>query len=506
MESGGARVLVVDDERFFREAIRDVLAGAGIACVLAADGSEALELAAGPEVGAVVLDVRLPGMDGIEVLRQLRELRPSLRVVMLSAQTDQDLVLEALRLGATDYLAKPLHDEELVLSVRRALEISQLALRTERLRVHLHHLDQRMAQLNGLATRSPGEQESLRNGTVEAVAEVLGADKTSLMLLDPDGGRLRVVAAHGRKLAVEDFDPVELGQGVAGLALSRAEPLLVEDVARDGRFVPRESDDPYQSRSFAVAPILAGERSLGVLCATDPRHRGPFDADDLALLRILAQHAARLLDVAPAAPAPAGPAAEEISVDGLTVPFGDEHGAEREAELARAVCEAMVAEVEPTRLFDAALAPIAEELEATAALYLRDAATGDLVREGQADRDLEPDRERLPAGRGLTGTVLETGRPVATDTPDADPRFDAEIDTPASGVEGPMLCLPLRFRGKTLGVFRAFPARSGHTSPRTGEVLGAALSAAVRNVLLYRSLVESIEEVARARREARGGA
>ena len=96
-------------------------------------------------------------------------------------------------------------------------------------------------------------------------------------------------------------------------------------------------------------------------------------------------------------------------------------------------------------------------------------------------------------------------RAVATDEPQADPRFDPDVDTPESGEARPLLCLPLVFRAKTLGVLRAFPTTPGRTSPRTGEVVGAALSAAVRNVLLYRSLVESIDEVARARREAGGG-
>jgi hypothetical protein len=92
---------------------------------------------------------------------------------------------------------------------------------------------------------------------------------------------------------------------------------------------------------------------------------------------------------------------------------------------------------------------------------------------------------------------------VATDEPSRDPRFDAQVDTPAAGEIGPFLCLPMRFRGKTLGVFRAFLAPPARTSPRAGEVLTAALSTVVRNVLLYRSLVDSIEEVARARRESR---
>ena len=93
---------------------------------------------------------------------------------------------------------------------------------------------------------------------------------------------------------------------------------------------------------------------------------------------------------------------------------------------------------------------------------------------------------------------------MASADPAADPRFDAAVDTPADGRPGPLLCGALRFRGKVLGVFRAFPEAREAPSPRTGEVLSAALSAAVRNVLLYRSLIESIDEVARARREAQG--
>jgi hypothetical protein len=99
--------------------------------------------------------------------------------------------------------------------------------------------------------------------------------------------------------------------------------------------------------------------------------------------------------------------------------------------------------------------------------------------------------------------VFETGGLVASEAPEEDPRFDPQVDTPADGRPGPLLCGPLRFRGKTLGVFRVFPEASGGASAAAGEVLSAALSAAVRNVLLYRSLVDTIEEVAQARREAR---
>jgi CheY-like chemotaxis protein/GAF domain-containing protein len=485
------KVLVVDDERFFRESIQETLQSAGIECLLASDGTEALASADHPAVGAVVLDVRLPGMDGLEVLRRLRERRPRLPVIMLSAHQDQ----EALRQGAADYLAKPLHEEELVLAVRRALESFGHAATSDRLRERLGALQEGVARLAGLARGGAGAVEELRSALPEVVAQVLDAEKTSLMLLDESGQKLVVAAAVGRTLSPEDFDPVPVGEGVAGLALARREPLLVTELGNDARFAGRKTGERYRSHSFAVAPILAGERALGALCATDTREGGPLDAEDLALLRILAEQAPAWLE--PPAPPPTERA--------IAIEAPAREGAD-EAELARSVCEAVLSEVEPARVLAAALAAAGPALGAEcAALFLRE-ASGELVREAEWSAGGAADRERLAPGKGLTGTALETCRPIVTDEPGRDPRFDPGVDTPASGAAEPFVCLPLRFRGKSLGVFRAFLAEPGRASPRTGEVLGAALSSAVRAALLYRNLAASIEEVARVRREARGGA
>jgi len=297
---------------------------------------------------------------------------------------------------------------------------------------------------------------------------------------------------------------------VAGHVFTRGQGVVVQDAARDGRFRPAP-EGRYASASFAVAPVASGERVLGVLCATDRPGGAAFDEGDLSLLRILASQVGMLLgsvafrspralaavQLAAAADPDAtlpetavGPAPEEL---------------ERDAELARRVCEAVSAEVEPARVLEAALRPIAAALDAApVSLYLRDPELGDLGCESQIDGGRAADRARLPAGRGLTGSVLATGVLIATDAPQDDPRFDAAVDTPEGGAAAPLLCLPVRFRGKNLGVLRAFLPAGAAPSARTGEVLTAAVSAAVRNVFLYRSLVDSIEEVARARREAAG--
>jgi signal transduction protein with GAF and PtsI domain len=163
----------------------------------------------------------------------------------------------------------------------------------------------------------------------------------------------------------------------------------------------------------------------------------------------------------------------------------------------------MTREVEPTRVLGSALRSLAEQLRAEpVSVYLLDAESGALRLESQWAAGGSADRLFVPRAAGLTGTAFESGQPMVCEAPASDPRFDAAADTPESGVAAPLVVLPLRFRGRTLGVFRAFTPDPRLASPRSAEVLAAALSAALRNVLLYRSLVESIEEVARARREA----
>ena len=495
MSGAAHRVLVVDDERFFREAIAEALGEAGIACEAVASGADALRAAArDPRIGVAVLGLAIEG--GLDVLRRLRSERPAIRVIALAAQADEERVLEALRLGAADYLAKPLHDEELVLAVQRALAAFAVEVGYERLRGRLRSLDAWIAEL-GEAAGDP-ERGSLASCAAEAVADVLGATKTSLMLLDDADGPLRVVAATGSTLAPEEMDPVELGAGVAGLALTMDDVLAVDDVTADPRFAERPFRHRYESGALAVAPLHHGGKPLGVLCASDREGGARFGDDERALLRVLAVQVAALLGRAAAAAAPPAPAPDQTA----PLPAWQDR-IDPDAELGREICDAITLEVDPQRLLVAALLPVARRLAASpVSLYLIDNRSGDLAREEQVDPDGRVDRERLPRSRGLTSVVLQTGHLVATPRPQGDPRFDAAVDTPEDGGAGPLLCVPIRLRGKVLGVVRAFPKEAAAASARTGEILAAALSAAVRNALLYRSLLESIEDLARARREA----
>jgi len=116
------RVLIIDDEQHIRQMMRLTLEAAGYQVGEARDGSEGLALyrnGAGWDV--VVLDQRMPGLDGLETLRQLKRRDPNARIVMATAYGSIELAVDAMKLGASDFLRKPMTPETLRNSVAAAL-------------------------------------------------------------------------------------------------------------------------------------------------------------------------------------------------------------------------------------------------------------------------------------------------------------------------------------------------------------------------------------------------
>jgi two-component system response regulator AtoC len=116
------RVLIVDDDDALRESLELVLAAEGFEVVGASDGPGALARAEDSPFDVVLCDVRMPGMDGIELLPQLVRRMPGSTVIMMSAYGSEDLAIEAMSRGAYDYLAKPFRPSEVVLTIRKARE------------------------------------------------------------------------------------------------------------------------------------------------------------------------------------------------------------------------------------------------------------------------------------------------------------------------------------------------------------------------------------------------
>jgi FixJ family two-component response regulator len=118
-------ILIVDDEKNIRLALSMSLEKLDIPVETAASGEEALEKVAQGGYGLMLLDLRMPGLDGMEVLRQVSQQQPEIKVIIITAYGSIDLAVEAMKLGAVDFLQKPFDTGQVREMVRRILEKSE---------------------------------------------------------------------------------------------------------------------------------------------------------------------------------------------------------------------------------------------------------------------------------------------------------------------------------------------------------------------------------------------
>jgi two-component system response regulator (stage 0 sporulation protein F) len=119
------KVLVVDDEPEVRHILRDFLGGRGYEVVLARDGLKALAAVGAEKPDLVLLDVAMPGMDGVEVLKQMATADPPVNVIMVTANADISVTSKLRALGALDYIPKPFDLDYLKLTVSVQLVVSR---------------------------------------------------------------------------------------------------------------------------------------------------------------------------------------------------------------------------------------------------------------------------------------------------------------------------------------------------------------------------------------------
>jgi DNA-binding response OmpR family regulator len=119
-------ILIVDDEKNICLTLSQALEVLGVEIDTALDGEEALVKLEKKEFGLILLDLRMPGMDGMEVLRRVREIRPNIRVIILTAHGTIESAVEAMKLGAVDFIQKPFSPDEIRELVSRVMDREKL--------------------------------------------------------------------------------------------------------------------------------------------------------------------------------------------------------------------------------------------------------------------------------------------------------------------------------------------------------------------------------------------
>jgi DNA-binding NtrC family response regulator len=184
MKKKSIRLLIVDDEEAYRNLLSERFTMIGDSVVLAATGEEAVERIKSQPFDVGILDLRMPGMDGIDLFKRIRELQPVTEVIFLTGQATVDVAIEAMKLGAYDFLTKPCQLSELQAVVYKAYEKKQLAEKVH----HQAELQMRAGMVNLIGESPPMKQVK------DLIARVAPTDST--VLIEGESGTGKEIVAN----------------------------------------------------------------------------------------------------------------------------------------------------------------------------------------------------------------------------------------------------------------------------------------------------------------------
>lgn len=207
-----ARVLAVDDQRYFRELIEGLLAEEGYAVQTAASGEEALHVLEREDFDVVVTDLVMPGIDGTQLVERLRERRPDQDIVMVTGVADVKTAVTAMKLGVTDYILKPFDRDVLVRSLKVILERRRLRVEHARLmEENLEYLSVLSLYERAASLFSTLGVEALCERVVEGLCLETRA-QGGVLWIAPESGerRLQLLAARGIIRVEEEPEMLDL--------------------------------------------------------------------------------------------------------------------------------------------------------------------------------------------------------------------------------------------------------------------------------------------------------
>lgn len=298
--------VVVDDELMVRELYAAWLNSANYTVLTADSVAEAQRLLEDQQADVLFSDIKMAQATGIDLLAWVRRHDPDMPVILITGAPAVDTAVEALRLGAYDYLLKPVTENTLLHAAQQALEHRNLLREKQRLeeenRRYQQHLEELVAQRTAMLERRTQQlltlhqvtqavnalkgKSSLYRRTVELVHDALGYPSVAIYVVDEQAGVLYLAAAAGLHCALEPNTQQPQDQGLLGLAVRERRIIIAQDV----RQWPEHLACPdVDTRSEAVFPVLIDGKPTALLLVGHTRPNA-FDETDQVVLQALAEH------------------------------------------------------------------------------------------------------------------------------------------------------------------------------------------------------------------------
>jgi response regulator RpfG family c-di-GMP phosphodiesterase len=273
-----AGILVVDDEPAIRDLLQEGLKDSGYSCTIASDGYEALDRLREREFPLVLSDIDMPRMDGVKLLQALQTGHPDTEVIMITGVVDVEVALQAIRMGASDYITKPFNLEQVRFTIRKALDKRRLILENREYQRNLEEkVAERTAQLLVKHREIAGLFEKLRSSyetTLRALAAALDTRDT-----ETQGHSVRVseyTAVIAQRLGVQEPELTDIRRGAL---LHDVGKIGISDAVlrKPGKLTPAEWAEMKLHPEIGhriLSGILFLEKSLPIVLSHQERYDG----------------------------------------------------------------------------------------------------------------------------------------------------------------------------------------------------------------------------------------
>jgi len=286
-------ILVVDDNPLIADLIgKDLLPAMGFKTVVAYSGQEALDIFRSTNISLVVLDLQLPDMGGLQILRKLERMGHNVPAILVTGHGSEKIAVESFRLGVYDYLTKPIDTEHLRQSIGRALSTTRLRAEKVKLTQQLKEQLTWQATLSkvGRSVTSSLNLDDVLIRIVEAGIFLSGADDGFVALLDENNEQLYVRAA--KNIDENKIKTIRLPIQDSLIGQAFAEGRAVRLTSNSSNGSPIKVSTGFLAHSVLHIPILSKGKGLGVLSMVNHKRERPFTRNDEQLLTSLADYAA----------------------------------------------------------------------------------------------------------------------------------------------------------------------------------------------------------------------
>ena len=245
MEKSKGKVLVLDDEQIVLDSISRILGEENYSIQTCRSGKDAIETLKHGGFDILITDLKMPEMDGLEAMESLSDIDPDLSMIMVTAYPTVDTAVDAMKMGAVDYLRKPFTPEQLIELTTKVM-------------------DNRRTRFEKTAISSTLNLKQVLNLIVEGVVKVMKVKGSSLSLLDKNREKLRVFAYNGLSKDYVNKGPLDSSKSI-GSMISGGKYVWVEDISNDTRVQYPQEAMREGIVSILSVPLIVRNNVIGAL-------------------------------------------------------------------------------------------------------------------------------------------------------------------------------------------------------------------------------------------------